>query len=304
MSFDCGIQMIPDGRVFNQQDPPEMMPNHCPSNLSPEQQARLDAFKFETIRSDYQYLRDHPEIHDILGYILQSAFLDQPVQIKKYLVNLFQQPDIKQKLQNFRHNKTSCYGPKKIDVEIVRDLGYQVVEGLIAEPCGTPRNDRTICDDRALSPHVMKRLRDRYDQRGMMLPDDGGVLATCPDYTDRTKTIHSKLTGVPYDSTPYGGDYIFLRNTRCGRAITSLIGDTNEIPTRSWPSEHPYMTPALSYDHLAEEALRELSGEKGSEEGAVEEEMGEQETQQDRISVPSGLELRDYYRTFGKMTID
>lgn len=73
------------------------------------------------------------------------------------------------------------------------------------------------------------------------------------------------LPGAPQDLPLYGGDYIFLRNTRCGRQIAQYIGDTREIPTRPW-DEPTYMESTTNYDHWDEGRVGRIS-QREAEEG-------------------------------------
>lgn len=71
--FRPGVQPLPERLRFSQADPADLMSAYIPSHLSPEQQEQLDAFKFQTMRSDNEYFRDHPEIGDIVGYIFEVS---------------------------------------------------------------------------------------------------------------------------------------------------------------------------------------------------------------------------------------
>ncbi|KAI5753472.1 hypothetical protein M8J77_000505 [Diaphorina citri] len=296
--FNCGIQMIPDRTRFNQSDPPELMPTYLPTHLSPEQQAKLDGLKFQTMKSDYEYFRDHPEIHEIVGFILERMFLDKPLQIKAYLSDLFRQPDIKQRLSEYRNNK-QCHKDRRFNVEKVKDLGYKIVpsDGPRTQPCATLHEDQMLCDDRIISPHVMRHMKQLYDNREAMLPSyDAGLLSSCPQYDENGNVLDSTLTGAPQECAMYGGDYIFLRNTRCGRRIAQYIGDTDEIPARPWPHDTFHLTPALSVN--IEEEAGEVEEKDAMEEIRDIEDIKSKGTEESIVlSNVSSTELRHYFQS-------
>lgn len=104
------------------------------------------------------------------------------------------------------------------------------------------------------------------------------------------------LLGAPQECAMYGGDYIFLRNTRCGRRIAQYIGDTDEIPARPWPHDTFHLTPVLSVN--IEEEAGEVEETDAMEEIRDIEDIKSKGTEESIVlSNVSSTELRHYFQS-------
>lgn len=300
---------LPPWRLrFSQCDPAEMMPGYEPSSVSPAQQEQLDVFKFQTIKSDYAFLRDNPVLGEVVGFIFERVLFDRPINIKRHLFEIFQQPDIEEKIMEYGNNR-KCQHNCPPNIEDVMDFGYQILEvpsintsGIAPEgPVANPHEhlNLRICDDRMLSPepHVMKHMKALYENRDSTLKSyDTNMDVACNKYM-RDEHQDVSFIGAPQEVPMYGGDYIFLRNKRCGRSIAQYIGDIDEIPAKPWPyqpASRLESVPSFVNEEEMEGDITDTAERNSLSDGEME---NQQKTPSIMRSQESCSELRKYFET-------
>ncbi|KAJ3069359.1 RIIa domain-containing protein 1 [Podochytrium sp. JEL0797] len=64
------------------------------SVLTEEQQTTLKKDAIQTRIVNEHYLRDHPEIKEILNYFMAQVLLKKPVNVKDFAAELFSDPEL------------------------------------------------------------------------------------------------------------------------------------------------------------------------------------------------------------------
>ncbi|EGF80033.1 hypothetical protein BATDEDRAFT_25648 [Batrachochytrium dendrobatidis JAM81] len=70
--------------------------------LNKEMQTQLDQDKIQLRIENELYIRQHPEIRNIIGYFIQKVLVHRPVNLPEFAVALLANPELKQEVEQFQ----------------------------------------------------------------------------------------------------------------------------------------------------------------------------------------------------------